>query len=872
MRRWENFLLVALLVLAALLRFGGLSHDLHEGRLYHPDTAKQVRAVELYYGGHYFWHVGNKDYDGYPLFHARIAECILRVIEPVRSGVCDLLGIPTRAGALVTDFPVYWLMLTMNAALSTLIVLIVFRAGRENFGPLAGWVAAALMAISPADITSTHMAAGDVTTGFFAALSLFWTFRVFRLGRYRDYALAAVFATFAFAAKYYAATAFFALALAYITRAGITRPAAWFSPDALRRIGVAAIAAIIALLVAIPALLTDFRAELADVWVALIHSTQRYPASLIGAGQWKRYCFSMRVNLPDLIRTISPLTLAAVALSFAGRLRRDARFWILLIGPVLYVFLAVGSRGLVNPIYHIDITPPLFLPVAFFGSWVFEITGRVRALSRVLYCAATASALGLFAADAAREVFFAWHMDTRRVCDTWVNANVPHIFLSHTGRYTLRWDAEDHPDVNVRGMVFISSALDPVRVPDYAIPLKQFALEETPLTQFRNIAEKVSVVCPALLRAGFSLPVSQRWPSQAENAFIMDNGAEFVRSEKCFILNHGEGLVRWIVESKPLAEVWIAVKTSATSSAVRIQFEGQHKKFHFDQDTAAVLHIEKPRPEFPTGDGRFFYRLEIDAPTARMKIMLATDLLDAGRLFARLGRDADAAPLLAKGATAANDPAAAAQAIISASRAGIALPRDDSARLEKLAAKVLTATNAYAVFAVFGIHPDYLDALPFLGVGTAQMGANGFRSAPLPFADETGESRELIVTTNARARPDGNFYGVWTGLLMLDPGPYQAKLLARAPSGASHGQTLKLTVRDENGKAIAERPLEIPPLDARAYTVIPFDLEVPAGVAGVIITLRSDEAPDLAVGGIEIRPDVVANVIALGKALAPAKP
>ena len=86
--------LLALVVLGALLRFGGMSHDLHEGQVYHPDTPKQISAVQRFYAGHYFIHVGRRTFDGYPLFHAHLVEFIVRAVEPVRRGVFNLVGVP----------------------------------------------------------------------------------------------------------------------------------------------------------------------------------------------------------------------------------------------------------------------------------------------------------------------------------------------------------------------------------------------------------------------------------------------------------------------------------------------------------------------------------------------------------------------------------------------------------------------------------------------------------------------------------------------------------------------------------------------------------------------------------------------------------
>jgi hypothetical protein len=185
---------------------------------------------------------------------------------------------------------------------------------------------------------------------------------------------------------------------------------------------------------------------------------------------------------------------------------------------------------------------------------------------------------------------------------------------------------------------------------------------------------------------------------------------------------------------------------------------------------------------------------------------------------------------------------------------------------------VPTVKDNDTFLAAFGIHPRYFDLLPFIRLGAADLVANGFRPKPPPFAASNSTDRELVVTSNRKFWSAGEFYGVSTSPLMLDPGRYRVTILARSPSGIPHHQTLQLSVNDPAGKNIEKRELPLPPIDGRPYTAIPFDLDVPPGVAACLIELRSTETPDLAIDRIEIHPETVANIIALGKALDAAKP
>lgn len=810
MRAWEKILLGALLLAALFLRSCGISHDLHEGRRYHPDSPKQVRAVQMFLEGQYYKHYGHKDYDGYPLFHARIVELFIRVAEPVRAGFLTMLGIPPTPDLLGQEPQIYVLFLLMNVLMSAAIVLIVFHAGRESIGPPAGWIAALLMTVSPADVTCAHLATGDAPTAFFAALALFYTLRIYRLGRISDYVLATLFATFAFAAKYYAATAFFVLAFAHIARCGFTKPTTWFNADAWKRISLCAVVAVAALFFAIPGLFQNFTGSIADIWGAMVNSTQRYPPDIEHAGKLVRYKFSMRVNLPDLLRCISPLAVLAIVLAPLAR-TRDARVWLLLIGPGLYVFLAVGSRGLVNPIYHTAITPPLFLLIALLAVTAFQIRGVLRLPARGLTIVLIGLAAVVFAADVRRELFFFTRMDTRRLAEEWVRENIPSTFRNHNGRYTFDDERDHHAAMRPRGEYAVRSELDPA--PGPVIPaFKLFELEDHPLTQFRNITQTLTLSAPELLRGDFAGTCLPILPTRSGNTFIFDGSPVFLCSEKVFVVDRFEVLHRWLVTTNPLSEAWIGVQAIAPNCRVHVTFNGELRKIRAGDASTALLHIEMPEPAFPSTGRRFFYPLVIEAEHPLVKVTLATTPAEIRRLKETMGHKVDGS-------------------------------------------QIAIATNAAQFFQLHGIHPDYLDALPALEISASECGASGFLRANAPYVRGIQNSvEEWRPTHNRKARRE-NFFGVWTVPLLLDPFTYRGKFFVRSLSGASPVTTARLVIRDVHGKDLNESPLEIPALDRRAYTELPFRFEMPGGLTGCSVMLKFDSIPDLAVGGLEIRPD-----------------
>lgn len=874
MSAWPKIGLLGLLALGAWLRFGGMSHDLHEGKVYHPDTPKQINAVQGFYKGHYFQHIGKRTFDGYPLFHAHLVEYIVRVVEPVRRGVLELVGVPYEKNVTVRTTVLYWILLSLNATLSTLTILLVFKIGREHFSPGVGWVAAGLQVVSPIDVTAAHLATGDATAAFCAALSLFFALRIYSRGFTRDYVLAAAIGSCAFAAKYYAALAFFPILVAHLARTG--RPGAWFGAASLRRLAVVAAAAVAGLFLAIPSLFGHFVAQIKDIITVMTIAGQRAPDELgKDPGRWRIFLHSQTTNLPVLVRLLSPAALTVVLVGFATRVRRDPRFWILLVGPVAYWVFGVGSRAQVHPVFHAVITGPLFLLTAGCAGELWRTRLRWSRVLRPLVAVLVAGAIVILAEEALRERFFWWHMDARRQGAAWAEENVPRAFRANKTRYTFDWDGGDSPDAKPAGTLYIRSAVGEIPVPpETAVPLKSFALERDPLTIFRNIRQQAYVDAPELIRRGFSLPVGQRYPSQAGNQVIFDNGREFLRSEKLFVLAPGVRVDRWLVAATPLREAWIVAQVAAAPSGVSVSFGKDSRRLEIAADSSEWYHIAEPRQQFPSGGGLFFYRIRADQSKGQVRVLLATRPGEAGRMLFNLGRYADAAPLLARAAREEDDPTAAAQAVIAERIAAAAaapaagpFPADGSP-VSELAARALAVADDDSLFAVYGIRAAYLDALPFLSLPAKELGVSGYRLKPLRLVDPDAEMSELAALPRLPDREREKGFRVWTTDLMLDPGHYRAGVALRALRTETGGGQLRAVLTNvRETLTLVDRDFESPALDTRGYTVAGADLVVPPGSGAVRLSIKADQPPNLAIGGLEIHPEPLANARALAATL-----
>ena len=141
------------------------------------------------------------------------------------------------------------------ALIGTGCVWLTYVLGRRLGGRATGLVAAALLAINALHISWSQIIRTDIHASLFMLAALVFATRVAERGRLRDYLLAGVFAGLATATKWPAATVFVA----------IVGAAAHVRVEPVRRTLAAAAASLVAMVVASPFLLLDWRTVLGNV-------------------------------------------------------------------------------------------------------------------------------------------------------------------------------------------------------------------------------------------------------------------------------------------------------------------------------------------------------------------------------------------------------------------------------------------------------------------------------------------------------------------------------------------------------------------------------------------------------------------------------
>ncbi len=853
--RWALF---AILATGLVLRFWGLSHDLHEGVDYHPDTSKQIRAEQRFLDGRYYAHNGILDYDAYPYFNAHLVEYACRAGMAVAAGAQALAGVP-----VVDHYPdfltLFWFTRILNVLFASGLILLLFQVGRENFGIGAGLVAALLLAVSPVDMASCHFATADSTASFFAMLTVLFAFRIHRHGRYRDYLWAAMAAACAFATKYHAGMAVLAVGVAHILRAGSLR--ALIQPAALRRAGFLAAIGFGTLFLAIPTLWSHFSQNVLDIvnFFAQVSSFRGVPDEIRNGGRVTRLLFSMRRNLPVLWDVLGPLVVAAVLLLLAQLRKREPRHLILCALPLAYFLIGVSLRPLAHPVYHTLMTSSLFLMAAVVFTWPLAVPPRFQRRLTTARVVVVTLASGYLLLYSAREAFFFWHQDTSRNALAWSQENVPRAMAVECGGYT--FTTAGFAVNRTAGTVWARSNLSPFLPESACLPWKRFTLEDRSLTVFNNTSVELLMGASSWIRADAAMPTFQRFPSENGNQFIFDNGPEFIRSEKQAIVAQELPLTRWLVADAPLTVAWVAVQNGGMPNFVSWSFGGVRKAWAMTPNEFRYLPIPRPRGQFPSNRARSFYRWTARADYGRARVMLATRAEEIGRYLSNAGLSAEAVPLLKRGALETQNPTLAAMAVLDAQGAGGAVVGPLEPEVAALAARVLEAKrlDAAGLFRLYGISCEYLDALGGLDFDAGDMDATGCER----IADQRAAGgRALQIAGEAISNGC-----VRLGPLMLDPGAYSVTVSLRAIEKLERPFGLRLQLLNRWGVVRSEQFANVEKIPNDRFSEIRLVYSVPRDMPETWLALRATTNAALILDRLRVAPAPLSTVAEIARAL-----
>lgn len=840
-RRWTRWILGAALLVGLAFRLAGLSHDLADGYVYHPDTPKQMRAVERFLQGTYYYHTGRSDYDGYPLFHAHLVEYGVRAFSAVANPIAAWMGL--RPGFGDPDMrDLYWLARLLSVGLATLLIVVVFRIGSAVHSRAAGLMAAWLLALSPVDVAAAHYETGDATASFFATLTVLLAVRVYQRGWRRDYVFAALSGLCAFAAKYHAGMALIPVGLAHLLRQRDVR--AVFAPASLRMIGLLAVTAIAGLFLTIPSMFTHAGTVLEEIWAFLHHVSRgrSVPEDVLNAGFAGRFLFSMQRNLPILASLLSWPVCGCVLAGFYFFARPERRIAAILYAlPLVYFVLGVTLRPAAHPIYHTMMTPVLFVIAGF-------VLARAPRLVAALLLAV---ALGQLGWHTGREALFFQHRDTRRVSGAWAAENLPRSLEPRPAAYAfdLSGYGASHPGPSGRLAVLSSFRSQPA--PRDHVLLQRFDLGDLAISHFRNPTIEVFVQSDAI-REDFTMPAYQRVASLEDTDLVFEPTTEFLRSSRIAQVARDRALRRTVVAHEPLDGALAVVRNGRRPARAVVSIGGHAQRVSLAPGETQVALFDALRASPLSGGGLWFYRWHARTSWGRAQVALAFSAEEKGVLLFNQGRYADALPWLLQACDARpGHPTLSAMALLAAFHSGQKLAEEQARACAGATAWLEGTVDDDSVARHTGLSPAYLRALPYLAWEAEELRRSGLSAAV------SGSATILQA-------PATNAWTIRTHPLFLDAGCYTLSLCAQASDGAAHAT---LAVKDGDGATLWSAPVDLPAGDAHGIPCLDVPVAVPEALNEGYLEVTGPAGCAVAFDRLALAPDATATLRAMGEAL-----
>lgn len=835
----KRFCLLLILLLGALLRFGGQGYGLALQESYHPDTPKQIRAVDSFLRGDRYMHIGARDYDGYPLFTSYLTSRLIAATWPVARRAAMWIGteeLPARP----SFWGAAWTMAFVNATLATLAILLAWRIGCTAIGAKAGLAAALFLALSPGDIAACHYASGDTGAAFFALLALFFALRMHRTGSMADYAAAAFFAAWAFASKYHGLVAAAPVGLAHLVRPEHLRR--WHRPASLRGIGVLAVAYLAGLLIAIPGLREAPVAMVRDI-LNFMHYASNFgmPEELIGAGFVAKLKFSLARNLPILAGLLGlPVVLALLAA--LTRAHRDPRVWLLVAGPAVYFLVGVSLRPMAHPVYHTVLTAPAFLLAATGIAGLARTGTLTRGLAAVL-----AAAAALFLAHAGwRETFFFRHSDTRHLAREWCEENLPSSYAYAPRIYTFESSSFTGTMEKADGHFFLTSSPRNLFVPDQFKALVTFSMERDSLPFFRNFDLGLQLHDHSSIGPSPLTPLFQRTPSRMQTEVIPAYAPEFVRSPRIFELGKFGAFERLVVARAPITDALIIGRSDHAEARVAGHFGSRTFRMDIPPGGVAVQSLANPRRCLPYASSHWFYDLDLHDTRGRSRIEIAWTARDKGIALFHAGRPGEALPFLQEAALAQRHPTMAALALVAASDAKFQLGAQTEAALRSLAGNVSRFDTENPTYGDWRMASRVFDQLPFIAHKAGALTSESF-TQKVRWLEQGARVEEFHSDPTAK-ECKAAMHGIW-----LEQGSYRLHF-AMHPDGAiaSGHEMAHVVVGDYRGVVLETS------VNWAAGVNLDFAIDRSMDDGYVRITFKP--GTDVILDSLTIRPDAIATL------------
>lgn len=754
-----------LFLLALWLRTSGLSHDLHHGKVYHPDTPKQVRAVERFLDGNYYTVIGGRDYEGYPLFNSHLTEYLVRSYELSARLISKHLGMSGEIGR--PDYlTIFWITRALNAFLSACAVLLVFYTGWRHLSPATGIIGGILLAWSPADITACHFANGDTTAAFFALAGVAVSLELIKTPSRRFYLLAGLLAAAAFSSKYHGILSIAPPGLAHIFYFGKNHRL--LSRESFSRMALLCASLAASIFITSPALLVHTKAAFNDIlqfleYTASFNMTDEMKAMSL----WQRLGMGMSLNMPALLSVIGWVPALG---SFAALwiYRRHPPVWLIACVPALYILAGLSTKPLSHPVYHTMATPYIMLLGGGFLAWLLGKKSRqlLHAWNVVGFVLMLVALYHLYRVSS-RELFFFQHNDTRYLAESWARENVPEGFDIATGPYTFTAEAWQSGVKDAgRKALFFSQIRKPSRIPAESVPAMVLQPERDKLTPFRNPTQFAYFDAPGLISNGFRRPGYMPLASTLDRNLLPAGAQWFFHSPFVHHLARGGKKDGSIYSDDRLQRMWIVIQGGPGPSAVAFSVAGLKQTTSLVPFEQEIVEIEPSRTIRPYGSDACFYPYKLECLAGSATVHLITEPLNMAWILFNRG---DYAAALQVFAAAGPDNPTGIEPVMAAICRMLT---------GKDASDITLGVESPSFFQRTGLAPAFFDALPGLRFEADQMQIVPVAIMPPPGVEEVNTSRiddELKKIIRADGSHPDECYRQ-TSTIQLQPGHYMIRI------------------------------------------------------------------------------------------------
>lgn len=345
---------VCVTLLALGLRLTGIGYGLPDH--FHWDEPTVMNRVIRMGGG---------DLNPHFFYYPSLLMYVLLVTQGALYAVGHVLNVYPHADSFavsyLTDSTASYLGgRALIAVLGAATVLVAFLVGRRFISAPAALIGAALLAVSPVHIGSSHWITNDVPMAFFAVLAYHFLWDVYRRGAPRDYVAAGGVIGLGVATKYLPVVLLVSLVLAHAFRLK-NRYGTWkAAAQDVRRLALGGVMSFLAFAVTSPYVLLDWRSAIHDygVQASLSNAT-----GCTGCGPnfvpYLTQTLGWSVGWPAYLLAL--VGLASIAWMRGERLRRA----ILFVSFPIMLFLMVGSERQPWPRWLVPIAPFACLAAGF---------------------------------------------------------------------------------------------------------------------------------------------------------------------------------------------------------------------------------------------------------------------------------------------------------------------------------------------------------------------------------------------------------------------------------------------------------------------------------------------------------------------------